>query len=324
MDRAPLIVIAGPTASGKSGLAVELAGQINGSVISADSVQIYRGLDIGSAKITAEEMRGVPHALLDVADPQEVFTVADYQPLARSAIDEAYRAGHLPILTGGTGFYIQAVVHCIDFDGEEGADEDFRAKMQALARSEGSQALYERLLAVDPDSAEVIHPNNTQRLIRALEYYEHTGEPFSAYNREQADRAEAYDTAFYVLTDDRDRLYERINARARQMVEEGLIEEVIALRRRGLTLEHQAMRTLGYKETMEALDQLPDDDPAKLDREALIDQIALHTRHYAKRQLTWFRREERAVWLSLADYTPDQMAQKITEDLRQRGWLHDA
>lgn len=314
MNRLPLIVIAGPTAAGKSGLAVKLAGKINGSIISADSVQVYRGLDIGSAKITEDEKQGIPHALIDMADPSEDFTVANYTPLAEAAIRAASEKGYLPILVGGTGFYIQAVVRGIRFDSEEGADEAFREKMGRLSEEE----LYRLLGEKDPDYAARVHPHNRQRIIRALEYCEHTGETFSEYNRREALKPEQYNTAFYVLTDDRDKLYARIDRRAADMTENGLIEEVIALRKRGLTSDHQAMRTLGYRETMEALDRAEEAQTDGPDKQALADEIALHTRHYAKRQLTWFRREPHAVWFSLSDYAQDEIVERILTDLRTK------
>ena len=314
MDRPPLIVIAGPTAAGKSGLAVRLAGKVNGSIISADSVQVYRGLDIGSAKISADEMQGIPHALIDVADPAEDFTVADYAPMAEAAVKEAADKGYLPILVGGTGFYIQAVVRGISFNGEDGADEAFRGQMSRLTEEE----LYRRLKEKDPDYADQVHPHNRQRIIRALEYCEHTGETYSEYNRREALKQEQYNTAFYVLTDDREKLYERIDQRAVYMTENGLIEEVRELRDRGLTLDHQAMRTLGYRETMEALDRAQASQTDALDKRALADEIALHTRHYAKRQLTWFRREPNAVWFSLSELTQDEITDSIIQDRRTK------
>ena len=319
MGRPPLIVIAGPTAAGKSGLAVKLAGKISGSIISADSVQVYRGLDIGSAKITGDEMRGIPHALIDVADPSEDFTVADYAPMAERAISEAAQKGYMPMLVGGTGFYIQAVVRGIRFDGDEGADEDFRERMNSLSVEE----LYSRLREKDPDYAAQVHPHNRQRVIRALEYCEHTGETFSDYNRREALRQDQYETAFYVLTDDREKLYERIDRRAAYMVGNGLIEEVLALRKAGLTTNHQSMRTLGYRETMEALEAADRAGIAMPDKKALAEEIALHTRHYAKRRLTWFRREPQAAWFSLADMTQEEIADAIVRDLREREIFHD-
>ena len=315
MMRAPLIVIAGPTAVGKSGLAVRLAEKIGGSIISADSMQVYRGMDIGTAKISKEDMRSIPHYLLDVADPADDFTVADYQPLAETAIREVLNEGRIPILVGGTGFYIQAVVYGIDFDTDEGTDTKLRKELSALEKVRGKGYLHQCLEAVDPVSARLIHPNNTRRIIRALEFYEHTGEPFSEHNRRESEKKARYQTAFYVLTDDRKKLYARIDRRAALMVKEGLVDEVRRLLADGVPYTAQSMNSLGYKETVKALRN----SEAELDRKALISEIALHTRHYAKRQLTWFKREKGAIWFDIGDFTEGEILTKIRQDLSMRG-----
>ena len=315
MMRAPLIVIAGPTAVGKSGLAVRLAEKIGGSIISADSMQVYRGMDIGTAKISKEDMRSIPHYLLDVADPADDFTVADYQPLAETAIREVLNEGRIPILVGGTGFYIQAVVYGIDFDTDEGTDTKLRKELSALEKVRGKGYLHQCLEAVDPVSARLIHPNNTRRIIRALEFYEHTGEPFSEHNRRESEKKARYRTAFYVLTDDRKKLYARIDRRAALMVKEGLVDEVRRLLADGVPYTAQSMNSLGYKETVKALRN----SEAELDRKALISEIALHTRHYAKRQLTWFKREKGAIWFDIGDFTEGEILTKIRQDLSMRG-----
>ena len=315
MMRAPLIVIAGPTAVGKSGLAVRLAEKIGGSIISADSMQVYRGMDIGTAKISKEDMRSIPHYLLDVADPADDFTVADYQPLAETAIREVLNEGRIPILVGGTGFYIQAVVYGIDFDTDEGTDTKLRKELSALEKVRGKGYLHQCLEAVDPVSARLIHPNNTRRIIRALEFYEHTGEPFSEHNRRESEKKARYRTAFYVLTDDRKKLYARIDRRAALMVKEGLVDEVRRLLADGVQYAAQSMNSLGYKETVKALRN----SEAELDRKALISEIALHTRHYAKRQLTWFKREKGAIWFDIGDFTEGEILTKIRQDLSMRG-----
>lgn len=315
MMSAPLIVIAGPTAVGKSGLAVRLAEKIDGSIISADSMQVYRGMDIGTAKISKEDMRSIPHYLLDVADPADDFTVADYQPLAETAIREVLNEGRIPILVGGTGFYIQAVVYGIDFDTDEGTDTKLRKELSALEKLRGKGYLHQCLEAVDPVSARLIHPNNTRRIIRALEFYEHTGEPFSEHNRRESEKKARYRTAFYVLTDDRKKLYARIDRRAALMVKEGLVDEVRRLLADGVPYAAQSMNSLGYRETVKALRN----SEAELDRKALISEIALHTRHYAKRQLTWFKREKGAIWFDIGDFTEGEILTKIRQDLSMRG-----
>ncbi|MDO4614128.1 MAG: tRNA (adenosine(37)-N6)-dimethylallyltransferase MiaA [Lachnospiraceae bacterium] len=290
----PLIVIAGPTASGKSDLAVALARRINGEIISADSMQVYRSMDIGTAKITLEEMMGVPHYLLDVADPMEEFDVARYKELADAARKEILERGHIPILCGGTGFYIQAVTRDISF-GEQDPDLNLRESLRALAEDKGNEALHEELKAVDPEAAAEIHPNNVKRVIRALEYYSVTGKKISEHNREEKEKESPYEVLFFQITDNRQTLYERIDRRVDFMMEEGLADEVRYLRAMGLTRQHVSMQGLGYKEMLDHLD-------GRTTLEEAVYILKRDTRHYAKRQETWFNREKDTVKINTSSF----------------------
>ena len=229
----PLIVLTGPTAVGKTKASICLAKRIGGEIISADSMQVYRHMDIGSAKIRPEEMEGVPHYLVDVLEPSEEFNVVKFQAMARDAVEKICANGHIPIVVGGTGFYIQALLYDIDFtDG--GEDESCRRELEAFAREQGAAALHARLAQVDEASAKVIHPNNVKRVIRALEFYYQTGEKISEHNERERQRSSPYNFRYFVLNDDRSRLYQRIDRRVDQMMEAGLVEEVRRLKEMGL------------------------------------------------------------------------------------------
>lgn len=287
----PLIIIAGPTAVGKSDLAVNFAKEFGGEVISADSMQVYRGLDIGSAKITPEEMQGVPHHLIDVLDPKEPFNVAVFQRLAKDALAEIYSRGRIPVICGGTGFYIQSVLYDIDFT-ENPADLSVRNALMKTAEEEGAEAIREKLLKIDPESAAGIDGNNVKRMIRAIEYYEMTGEKISVHNARERAKESPYDSHFYVLTMDRERLYERIDARVDRMMEAGLLQETEKLKNCGCTREMTSMQGLGYKQLYRYLEgecSLPE----------AVESIKIETRHFAKRQLTWFRREKAVRWIDV-------------------------
>ncbi len=242
----PLVILTGPTAVGKTALSIALAKAIGGEIISADSMQVYRHMDIGSAKITPEEMEGIPHYLIDVLEPDQEFNVVVFQELAKQAAAEIYSRGHIPIVAGGTGFYIQALVYDIDFT-ENDEDTAFRRTLEEQAKREGAEALYERLRAVDPESCESIHAHNIKRVIRAIEFYEKTGKKISEHNREQRQNDSPYNFAYFVLNDDRERIYERINVRVDLMMAQGLVEEVRALRESGCRKEMVSMQGLGYK-----------------------------------------------------------------------------
>ena len=296
-EKPMLIVVAGPTASGKSAAAVELARIIGGEISSADSMQVYRYMDIGSAKITQEEMMGVPHYLIDVADPTEEFDVVRYAHEAKAAISDIISRRKIPILCGGTGFYIQAVTRDIDFS-ETGALPEYREELTAYAAEHGNSALHEQLKNIDPVSYETIHPNNLKRVIRALEYYKETGMTISAHNEAERQRETPYDLHFFVLNDDRAVLYDRIDRRVDFMMAEGLYDEVMYLRQMGLTRDMVSMQGLGYKEMLDCMD-------GKCDIDEAVRILKRDSRHYAKRQITWFKREKDAVWIERADFGGD-------------------
>ncbi len=285
----PLIVLTGPTAVGKTKLSIALAKAVGGEIISADSMQVYRYMDIGSAKISREEMQGVAHHLIDILMPWDEFNVVIFQKRCLQAMEEIYGRGHIPILTGGTGFYIQSVLYGIDFT-ETSEQAEYRKKLEETARREGAEALHERLRQVDPLSAESIHANNVKRVIRALEFYEQTGEPISAHNERERQKESRYASCYFVLNDDRKKLYEAIDRRVDLMLEAGLEAEVRRLKELGCTRDMVSMQGLGYKEMLAYLD-------GECSMEEAVYRIKRDTRHFAKRQLTWFRREKEVIWI---------------------------
>ncbi len=296
-EKKPLIVIAGPTAVGKSELAAELARRIGGEVVSADSMQVYRYMDIGSAKVTREEMLGVPHHMIDVADPAEAMDAARYAAEAKACIREIYGRGHVPVLCGGTGFYIQSVIRDIDFS-EAAPDGNYREYLRGIAEREGAEALHAMLEEADPDAAGEIHPNNLKRVIRALEFHRGTGGLISRHNREQRERESGYNLVYFFIDDDRDALYERIDRRVDFMMEEGLVDEVAYLKAMGLSGRDVSMQGIGYKEILSALDgEIPMEEAERL--------IKRNSRRYAKRQGTWFRRERDAIRIFRPDFGGD-------------------
>lgn len=306
----PLIIIAGPTATGKSAAAVDLALRCNGAVISADSMQVYRGMDIGSAKVTAEEMHGVDHYLIDCVEPTQEWNVVRFQQEARAAVREIRSRGQLPILCGGTGFYIQALLYDVDFTQMD-CDRTYRQELTQIARMQGPDALYELLRERDPASAAAIHPHNVKRVIRALEFQHESGNTISEHNAAQRQKETAYDALYFVLTMDRNKLYERINRRVDRMMEQGLEEEVDRLRKAGLTSSDISMQGLGYKQIMESRE-------GRYDIAEAVRLIKRDTRRFAKRQLTWFRRERDVIWVD-RDLYPDEdslvnfLKEKVTQ-----------
>lgn len=304
----PLIILTGPTAAGKTELSLMLARAVGGEIISADSMQVYRQMDIGTAKIRPEDMQGIPHHLIDVLDPAEEFHVVRFQEMAKEAIEKICAAGHIPIVVGGTGFYIQALLYDIDFSRHE-EEENFRHELEAIAREQGGEVLHERLRKVDPESAEKIHPNNVKRMIRALEFYQENGEPISRHNEKERQKESAYQSAYFVLTDERSRLYERIDRRVDEMMEAGLEEEVRRLRDKGYTRELVSMQGLGYKEILDYLE-------GDCTLEEAVYRIKRDTRHFAKRQITWFKRERDVIWINQKDYDYDKqrILQKILHE----------
>ena len=309
----PLIILTGPTASGKTALSVELAKRIGGEIISADSMQVYRHMDVGSAKVTKEEMDGVPHHLIDVLDPQDAFNVVVFQEMAKKAMEEIYANGHIPIVAGGTGFYIQALLNDIDFTENDG-DMEYRQELEKIAAEQGADVLHEKLRAVDPASADVIHANNVKRVIRALEFYEKTGKRISEHNEEERQKESPYNFAYYVLNMDRALLYNRIDMRVDLMVEHGLEEEVKKLKAMGCTRDMVSMQGLGYKEILDYLN-------GELSLEEAVYILKRDTRHFAKRQLTWFKREKDLTWVTQENFGFDRekILNWMTEDLKVRG-----
>ncbi len=300
-----LIIIAGPTAVGKSELAVALCSKIGGSVISADSMQIYKYMDIGSAKISPRETGGIKHYLIDVLDPGEEFNVSVFKNMAKEAVDEIRGLGKIPVLTGGTGFYIQALAYDIDFSEGE-TDPAVRERLEAEAERFGAGQLYKKLKEADPDYARITPQNNVKRVIRALEYMELTGERFSARNERQSLRCSPYELFYFVLTLPRDELYKRIDLRVDKMMEAGLLDEVRRLKEMGCRAEMTSMQGLGYKQLLRYLD-------GKTGLERAVDDIKKETRHFAKRQLTWFKREKNVIWIDKSEYgSDDEIIQFMT------------
>ncbi len=306
-----LIILTGPTAVGKTALSILLAKKIGGEIISADSMQVYRYLDIGSAKITEVEMEGVPHHLIDALLPGQDFNVFRFQQMAKEAAAGIYERGHIPIVAGGTGFYIQALLYDIDFS-EEGDNSGVRAALEEEARTRGSGYLHERLKLIDPESAAAIHPNNQKRVLRALEFYQLNGVPISRHNETERQKESAYRSCYFVLNDQRDLLYRKINRRVDDMMEAGLLDEVKKLREMGCKRDMLSMQGLGYKELLAYLDGEGTLDEA-------VEAIKRNTRHFAKRQLTWFRREKNVIWVDKPafDYDNEKMLRFMEEKIRR-------
>ncbi len=309
----PLVILTGPTAAGKTKLSVALAEAIGGEIISADSMQVYRRMDIGSAKIRPEEMKGIPHHLIDILEPVEEFNVVRFQTLAKEALKQIYGRNRIPIVAGGTGFYIQALLYDIDFT-ENKEQPKIRSELEAAAREKGAEALHQMLREADPKGAEQIHANNVKRVIRALEYYRLTGERISEHNEAQRQKESPYNAAYFVLNDERERLYERIDARVDVMLKEGLLEEVKALKAMGVSRGMVSMQGLGYKEMLSCLE-------GEISFPEAVRILKRDTRHFAKRQLTWFRRERDVIWLNQPDFEYDQekILNRILEVLKQKG-----
>ncbi|WP_314908752.1 tRNA (adenosine(37)-N6)-dimethylallyltransferase MiaA [Oribacterium asaccharolyticum] len=292
----PLLILAGPTAVGKSDFSVKVAKALGGECISADSIQVYKGLNIGSGKITEEEMEGIPHHLLDILNPEEDYDASAFQRMAREKVEEIYRRERLPILVGGTGFYIQAMLRDIDFQEEDEAEKErLRSKLEKEMEERGSIALHEELKLADPVSAEEIHPHNRQRIMRALEYFYLHKSPISKHNREEKEKEALYDSLFLVLNRNREDLYEGINARVEKMFQDGLISEVEAFYKKGYTEHSPGFKGIGYRELFPYLRG----ECSLSECKALIQQ---NSRHYAKRQLTWFKREKNTIFVEAENF----------------------
>lgn len=311
-EKKPLIILTGPTAVGKTKASIGLAKAIGGEIISADSMQVYRHMDIGSAKITKEEMADVPHYLIDVLEPEEEFHVVRFQQMAKAAMADIYSRGKIPIIVGGTGFYIQALLYDIDFTENEG-DSVYREKLEALAKEKGAAYLHGELAMVDPKSAEEIHANNIKRVIRALEFYHQTGQKISEHNERERQKESPYQFCYFVLNDRRECLYERIDQRVDQMIRNGLVQEVQTLKERGCTKQMVSMQGLGYKEIFSYLE-------GDCSLEEAVYIIKRDTRHFAKRQLTWFKRERDVIWVQKDElnYDDKKLLQSLLESIKER------
>jgi len=306
-DKKPLIILTGPTSVGKTESSIVLAKAINGEIISADSMQVYRHMDIGSAKIKPEEMKGVKHHLIDILDPTDSFDIVQFKIRAKRAIDEILERNHVPIIVGGTGFYIQSVLYDIDFDGNpetceekdiDSVDRQYRTELESILASRGEEVLYAMLKEVDPASCEKIHMHNHKRVIRALEFYHETGIPISSHNENEHMKEASYNFVYFVLNMDRSLLYERINMRVDMMLEAGLLDEVKALMDMGCTSDMVSMKGIGFKEIIDYYNGL-------YTLEDAVNRIKQQTRHFAKKQLTWFRREKDVIMIDKEDYDFD-------------------
>lgn len=307
----PLVILTGPTAVGKTELSIKLAKAINGEIISADSIQVYKYMDVGSAKVTKEEMDGINHYLIDVLEPTDEFNIYVFKKLALEAMDEIYSKGKIPIIAGGTGFYIQSLLYDIEFSEEDG-DKTYRHMLEEKAANEGVTVIHNMLKEVDPKAAHEIHENNLKRVIRALEYYHETGKRISDHNEEQRQKESPYNFKYYVLNMDRDKLYDRINLRVDIMLDNGLVDEVSRLKDMGFGRELVSQQGIGYKEIRDFVDGLCTYDEA-------VDNLKKNTRHFAKRQITWFKRERDVTWLNHEDFQNDKgkILSYILEDLEK-------
>ncbi len=307
----PLVILTGPTAVGKTGLSIDLAKKINAEIISADSMQVYKKMDIGTAKIMPEEMSGVKHYLVDELLPDEPFNVVLFQEMAKEALGEIYSKGKIPLVVGGTGFYIQALLYDIHFD-ENDDDTKYREELNRLADLKGNEYLHLMLKEVDPVSAENIHPNNRKRVIRALEFYKKTGTPISKHNETEAARKSPYNFEYFVLNDARNKLYDKIDRRVDLMLENGLIDEVKSLMDEGYTKDLISMQGLGYKEIIDYLN-------GETAFEEAVYILKRDTRHFAKRQITWFKREKDVTWINKDEFaSDDEIINYMTDKLKSK------
>ena len=306
----PLIVIGGPTACGKTGFSIKLAKKIGGEIISADSMQVYRYMDIGTAKVTPEEADGVPHYLIDEFDPDEEYNVMLFQQKAKAYMEEIWAKGKTPILVGGTGFYINALLYDNDFTETEN-DTSYHEECYRLAQEQGPEVLFERLKEVDPEYAAIMHANNVKRVTRALEYHYLTGQKFSEHNAEQKEKETPYDAAVIILNMDREKLYERIELRIDLMMQEGLLEEVKSLLDKGYTPDLVSMQGIGYKEFIPYFN-------GECTLEEAVIQLKTNTRRFAKRQLTWFRRQIEGLWVDMDQSDGDKVMENVLDYLKQK------
>lgn len=313
MSKKPMVILTGPTAVGKTELSIKLAKAINGAIISADSMQIYKYMDIGSAKITPREMQGIKHYLVNELMPEDDFNIYRFKQMAQEALEEIYSEGKLPIIVGGTGFYIQGLLYDIDFTKQD-VDMSYRHKLQKFADENGAHALHELLKDIDPVSYETIHENNIKRVIRALEYYEQNNEPISKHNEQERTKESPYNFAYFVLNDMRQNLYNRIDKRVDIMMEEGLLDEIQKLKNMGYTKDMVSMQGIGYKEMLRYLD-------GEYSLEDAVEKVKQESRRFAKRQLTWFRREKEVIWIDKDkyDYDEGRIMMFIENTLKEKG-----
>ncbi|ACD24643.1 tRNA (adenosine(37)-N6)-dimethylallyltransferase MiaA [Clostridium botulinum] len=302
-----ILVLGGPTAVGKTELSIKLAEKLNGEILSADSMQIYKKMDIGSAKVTKEEMRDINHHMIDIVSPEEEFSVADFKNIGEKAIKEIIAKEKLPMIVGGTGLYINSLTCNVTFTESE-KDDEYRTYLESLAEANGNNYVHEMLREIDEISYRDIHPNNRKRVIRALEVYKISGKPFSSYNAGNDFYKTDYHVFYYVLTMDREKLYDRINKRVDIMIENGLIDECIELKKLGYTSSMQSMQGIGYKEILYYLDK-------KISLYEAVNLIKQGSRNYAKRQLTWFRRDPRCTFLDKDVLSDKEILSKIVDDI---------
>ncbi|MFV0313721.1 MAG: tRNA (adenosine(37)-N6)-dimethylallyltransferase MiaA [Anaerotignum sp.] len=306
----PFVIIGGPTACGKTSFSIELAKKINGEIISADSMQVYRYMDIGTAKVREEEKQGVPHYLVDEIDPDEEYNVMIFQQKAKAYMEEIWNRGKIPILVGGTGFYINALLYDNDFTQTDN-NHSFREACYAQVEKEGPEPLFERLKEIDPAYAKTIHANNVKRVTRALEYHFLTGEKFSMHNAEQKEKESPYNAAVIILSMNREILYERIDRRVDLMMQEGLLLEVKNLLEKGYSSQLVSMQGLGYKEFIPYFN-------GEYTLEAAVEALKKGTRHFAKRQLTWFRRQIDGLWVDLSKASFDMAMTDVLDYLDEK------
>lgn len=311
MNNRPLIILTGPTAVGKTALSIGLAKAVDGEIISADSMQVYRKMNIGTAKIQQSEMQGVRHHLIDILDPGEDFNVVLFKKYALEAMKDIYSRGKIPVVVGGTGFYIQALLYDINFEDNDN-DMSYREELQILAAEHGNSYIHDMLAGVDPESAEKIHENNVKRVIRALEFYKKTGTKISEHNEAESQKESPYNFEYFVLNDDRQKLYDRIDRRIDIMLEDGLLDEVKSLVDEGYSRDLVSMQGLGYKEMIDYI----------LERYTLDEAVYTlkrDTRHFAKRQVTWFKREKQVTWVNKNEFDSEaDILSFMIERLREK------
>ncbi len=308
MKKIPLIIIAGPTASGKTALAVRLAKRLSGEIVSADSMQIYKYMNIGTAKPCEEEKEGIPHHMMDFLEPSVNFSVSDYCDMAKKIIEDIYNRGKLPILAGGTGLYIDSLAEGVEF-GKMPENPQVRSELEKLAETEGNEAVYKILMSVDPETAKKYHPNNLRRVIRAIEFYRTANQTISEHAKEK--KQSPYDSVYFCIDWDREVLYDHINRRVDLMLEEGLIGETKELLKMGISPDSTAMQSIGYKELFGYL-------KGEKTLEDAAEEIRRNTRRYAKRQLTWFRRRKDIIWLTPDEHMEDTAVEIIKKKFPQK------